>query len=145
LLQKVKSPFRIDETGNSFEGIEEKYLNANLYEDTEIPYVKFMREGGEIYFQECHFCHGANLNGKGISKYALNPIAADFSDPGTIAQHQENYVFWKVAKGGIGMPRGAFPWAIAMPGYENHISTNDMWKVIEFIYWETGWYPGTWN
>ena len=85
-------------------------------------YIKHVREGGEIFFQNCHFCHGDNLNGRGLWAFAFNPIPANFTDAGTIAQLQETFVFWRVAKGGIGLPGEGFPWASVMPPWEQHLT-----------------------
>jgi hypothetical protein len=54
-------------------------------------------------------------------------------------------VFWRVSKGGIGLPREAFPWASVMPPWEQHLTTDEIWKVILFEYWHTGYYPRTWD
>jgi hypothetical protein len=145
VLQEAKSPFRVDENGKYEENVENKYLKANPYDDKGVPYLKSIREGGEIFFQNCHFCHGDNLNGAGMFAFAFNPIPANFTDPGTIAQLQETFVFWRVSKGGIGLPREGFPWASAMPPWEKHLTTEEMWKVVEFEYWHTGYYPRTWE
>ena len=108
-------------------------------------YLKYVREGGEIFFQNCHFCHGDNLNGRGLHAFAFNPIPANFTDPGTIAQLQETFIFWRVSKGGIGLPDEGFPWASVMPPWEQHLTTDEIWKVILFEYWHTGYYPRTWD
>ncbi|MFI5304930.1 MAG: c-type cytochrome, partial [Nitrospiria bacterium] len=145
LAYGIKSPFRVDEKGKYDERVEDRYSMANPFDDKGIPYVRYLKEGGEIYFQECHYCHGANLDSKGIFAFAFNPLPANLSDPGSIAQVEESYVLWKVAKGGIGMPSELFPWSSAMPAYKDFISIDDMWKVTEFIYWESGYFPRTWE
>ncbi|MCX5729515.1 MAG: cytochrome c [Nitrospirae bacterium] len=104
-----------------------------------------MREGGEIFYQNCHFCHGDNLNGRGLHAFAFNPIPANFTDPGTIAQLQETFIFWRVSKGGIGLPNEAGPWASVMPPWEQHLTVDEIWKVVLFEYWHTGYYPRTWD
>ena len=91
------------------------------------------------------FCHGDNLNGRGLHAFAFNPIPANFTDPGTIAQLQETFIFWRVAKGGIGLPNEGFPWASVMPPWEQHLTVDEIWKVILFEYWHTGYYPRTWD
>lgn len=145
VLQKEKSPFRVNEKGDYDEQVQNKYRESNPWAKDAAPYLKYVREGGEIFFQNCHFCHGDNLNGRGMFAFAFNPIPANFTDPGTIAQLQETFVFWRVAKGGIGLPREGFPWASAMPPWEKHLTTDEIWKVIEFEYWHTGYYPRTWE
>jgi hypothetical protein len=32
-----------------------------------------------------------------------------------------------------------------MPPWEKHLTTEEMWKVVEFEYWHTGYYPRTWE
>ena len=86
-----------------------------------------------------------NLNGRGLHAFAFNPIPANFTDAGTIAQLQETFLFWRVSKGGIGLPREAFPWASTMPPWEQHLTTDEIWKVIMFEYWHTGYFPRTWD
>ena len=119
--------------------------NANPWDDKNQGYLKYVREGGEIFFQNCHFCHGDNLNGRGLHAFAFNPIPANFTDPGTIAQLQETFIFWRVSKGGIGLPNEGFPWASVMPPWEQHLTVDEIWKVILFEYWHTGYYPRTWD
>ena len=82
---------------------------------------------------------------RGLHAFAFNPIPANFTDPGTIAQLQETFIFWRVAKGGIGLPNEGFPWASVMPPWEQHLTVDEIWKVILFEYWHTGYYPRTWD
>jgi hypothetical protein len=160
VLQTAQQPYRIDTEGK----YDPAYSNAHIVEqsmgrlmkDVNSPednpwdpnakgYIKHVREGGEIFFQNCHFCHGDNLNGRGLWAFAFNPIPANFTDAGTIAQLQETFVFWRVAKGGIGLPGEGFPWASVMPPWEQHLTVDEIWKVIMFEYWHTGYYPRTWD
>lgn len=156
VLQTSQNPFRVNAEGkydqehtNSL--ITEQGMgrlmkpNANPWDKGAEGYLKYVREGGEIFFQNCHFCHGDNLNGRGLHAFAFNPIPANFTDPGTIAQLQETFIFWRVAKGGIGLPREGFPWASVMPPWEQHLTTDEIWKVVLFEYWHTGYYPRTWD
>jgi lipid-A-disaccharide synthase-like uncharacterized protein len=145
-LQTAQNPFRVDDAGDYLEvGEEEKYFRKNPFDPDAPKYLQYVREGGAIFFQNCHFCHGDNLDGRGMFAFAFNPIPANFADPGTIAQLQETFVFWRVAKGGPGLPRESFPWASAMPPWEQHLTTDEMWKVIMFEYWHTEFYPRTWD
>jgi hypothetical protein len=50
-----------------------------------------------------------------------------------------------VSKGGIGLPNEGFPWASVMPPWEQHLTVDEIWKVILFEYWHTGYYPRTWD
>ncbi|MBM4122885.1 MAG: cytochrome c [Nitrospira sp.] len=156
VLQTSQNPYRVNPEGK----YDQEYTNskiveqamgrllkpeANPWDEKAEGYLKYVREGGEIFFQNCHFCHGDNLNGRGLHAFAFNPIPANFTDPGTIAQLQETFIFWRVAKGGIGLPNEAFPWASVMPPWEQHLTTDEIWKVILFEYWHTGYYPRTWD
>ena len=98
-------------------------------------------EGRDIYFANCMPCHGANLDAKGHWTQRLFPIPISFRDPGSIAMMPESYIFWRVAKGGIGLPAEGTPWKSTMPPFEKDLSENDIWKVILFIYEETGYVP----
>lgn len=108
-------------------------------------FLEAAKEGGNIYFQECVLCHGANLSGRGVFSHAFMPVPTNFTDPGTLAQHIEAYTFWRVASGGINLPPEGFPWMSTMPRMEDHLSTEDIWKVVLFSYWHTGWVPRTWD
>jgi len=156
ILQTSQNPYRVNPEGK----YDQEYTNAHIVEqgmgrlmkpdanpwDPKAEgYLKYVREGGEIFFQNCHFCHGDNLNGRGLHAFAFNPIPANFTDPGTIAQLQETFIFWRVSKGGIGLPREGFPWASVMPPWEQHLTTDEIWKVVLFEYWHTGYYPRTWD
>ncbi|MBA2252543.1 MAG: cytochrome c [Nitrospirales bacterium] len=156
ILQTSQNPYRVNPEGK----YDQEYTNshiveqgmgrlmkpdANPWDPKAEGYLKYVREGGEIFFQNCHFCHGDNLNGRGLHAFAFNPIPANFTDPGTIAQLQETFIFWRVSKGGIGLPREGFPWASVMPPWEQHLTTDEIWKVVLFEYWHTGYYPRTWD
>ena len=131
-----------ESTGRTIElGVRVDYWDSK--DDT---YLSAVQEGGRIYFQECVFCHGANLNGRGIFTHAFSkPFPTNFTDPGTIAQRQESYIFWRTVTGGMNLPNEGFPWISTMPRMEEHLSTDDIWKVVLFTYWHTGWVPRTWD
>lgn len=108
-------------------------------------YNNYVEEGAVIYFKNCFFCHGDNLDGMGHFAAALNPPPANFVDKGTIAQLQESYVFWRISKGGRGLPNEGKPWDTAMPVWEDILSEDDIWKVIIYIYDAAGVEPRTWE
>lgn len=159
VLQIARNPYRVGLEGKYNEHYPNEHIvdqgmgrlmktmgpEDNPWHDDATGYIRFVREGGEIFFQNCHFCHGDNLNGRGLHAFAFNPIPANFTDAGTIAQLQETFLFWRVSKGGIGLPREAFPWASTMPPWEQHLTTDEIWKVIMFEYWHTGYFPRTWD
>lgn len=156
VLQTAQNPYRVNLEGKYDQGFSDDLIveqgmgrlmrpDANPWDPDAKGYLKHVREGGEVFFQNCHFCHGDNLNGRGLHAFAFNPIPANFTDSGTIAQLQETFLFWRVSKGGIGLPRESFPWASTMPPWEQHLTTDEIWKVILFEYWHTGFYPRTWD
>ena len=54
-------------------------------------------------------------------------------------------MFWRIAKGGPGLPREGAPWNSAMPVWEDFLSEREIWSVILFLYDQTGWKPRTWE
>lgn len=102
-------------------------------------------EGKTIYYQNCFFCHGDALAGDGHFARAFQPIPANFRDVGTISMLQESYVFWRVATGGPGLPKGATPWNSAMPVWQDLLSEEEIWKAILYLYAGSGSTPRTWD
>lgn len=93
-----------------------------------------LEAGQAIYSKNCLFCHGDALDGKGMFAAGLNPRPANFTDPGTIGQLSESYVFWRVAKGGPGLPPEGKPWNSAMPAWEDELTVEELWQVIAYLY-----------
>jgi len=118
-------------------------LENPLRKDT-ANFAKNVEEGKEIYYKNCFFCHGDDLDGKGNFAQAFNPPPPPFRGTDTIAQLPESYVFWRIAKGWRGLPAGSRPWDSAMPAFEDFLEEGDLWKVILFIYDATGNKPRTW-
>ncbi|MEO6096064.1 MAG: cytochrome c [Fibrobacteria bacterium] len=98
-------------------------------------------DGRKVYYRNCVFCHGDNLKGDGIHSHGFDPLPANFQDPTTIAMLQESYLFWRIAKGGPGLPEESTPWASAMPAWEKFLSEDEIWDVILFLYRFTGQKP----
>ena len=122
----------------------------------ENPYRKFqkedpekfktlVKEGGDVYFKNCHYCHGDKLDGRGHYAQGFNPLPANFQDVGTIAQLQESYLFWRIATGGPGLPKEAAPWLSSMPVWQDFLTEDEIWKVILFLYDYTGHTPRSWE
>jgi mono/diheme cytochrome c family protein len=107
--------------------------------------TQYAEEGKVIYFQNCFFCHGDNLDGSGHFAHGFIPSPANFVDVGTIAQLQESYVFWRIAKGGSGLPPESHPWNSAMPAWEDFLTEEEIWKVVLYIYIGSGHAPRTWE
>ena len=106
---------------------------------------RHMEAGRATYYQNCHFCHGDDLDGNGMFAHAFSPPPADFKDPGTIAMLQESFLFWRVTKGGPGLPAVSAPWSSAMPAWEEMLTEEEIWQVILFMYEATDQVPRTWE
>jgi mono/diheme cytochrome c family protein len=104
-----------------------------------------LRTGKRIYYQNCMACHGDALDGRGHYAHGFSPLPLSFRDAGTIAQLTESYVFWRVAKGGPGLPREGAPWNSAMPAWEDLLTEEEIWAVVLFLYEQSGWSPRTWE
>ena len=102
-------------------------------------------EGKRIYYENCVACHGDALRGAGQYSHGFNPTPLNFQDVGTIAQLTESVVFWRIAKGGPGLPNEGTPWNSAMPAWEDFLTEDEIWSVIIFIYQQTGHTPRTWE
>ena len=102
-------------------------------------------EGKRVYYQNCLACHGDGLNGLGHYAAGLNPAPLNFQDVGTIAQLTESFVFWRIARGGPGLPNEGTPWNSAMPAWEDFLTADEIWSVIIFLYEQTGHSPRTWE
>ena len=100
-------------------------------------------EGKRVYYQNCLACHGDALAGDGHYAHGFNPAPLAFDDVGTIAQLSESFVFWRVAKGGPGLPVEGTPWHSAMPVWEDFLTEDEIWSVIIFMYEQTGHSPRT--
>lgn len=107
--------------------------------------AQYTEEGKVIYFKNCAFCHGDHLDGTGHFAHGFIPSPANFVDVGTIAQLQESYVFWRISKGGPGLPPESHPWNSAMPIWEDFLTEEEIWKVILYIYEGAGQAPRTWE
>jgi mono/diheme cytochrome c family protein len=97
--------------------------------------------GKRVYYQNCLPCHGDYLDGRGHFAHGFNPTPLSFQDNGTIAQLSESFVFWRIAKGGVGLPSEGTPWNSAMPAWEDFLTEDEIWAVTIFIYEQSGWEP----
>jgi hypothetical protein len=99
---------------------------------------KHVENGRRVYYENCVFCHGDNLAGNGMFAHALNPIPTNFADGQTLPNLSETFLFWRIAKGGPGLPDEGGPWDTAMPAWEKFLAEGEMWEVILFLYDFTG-------
>jgi len=114
-------------------------------EDNAEEFRRLVKDGGVIYYQNCIGCHGAKLDGRGHLAGGLLPAPLPFIGSDTIAQLNEAYLFWRIVKGGAGLPISARPRMTTMPAWEDHLKEADIWKVILFLFDYTGNTPRAWK
>jgi hypothetical protein len=102
-------------------------------------------QGKGFYAAFCSPCHGGNFDGKGPAARGFNPPPANFADPTTIAMLQESYLFWRIKKGGVGLPIEGMPWKSAMPRWEVELPDEWIWKIIMGEYDGAHQSPRTWE
>jgi hypothetical protein len=102
-----------------------------------------VENGRHVYYSNCFFCHGDALAGDGMYAHGVNPVPANFQDSGVLPSFQETFFFWRIAKGGPGMPDEGAPGDSVMPEWERFLSNDQMWDVILFLYADTGYRPRT--
>ena len=131
-------PSRIDFRGTDLvlDGLENPLrADGSIAEDYE--------RGRTIYYRNCLPCHGDALTGNGHFAHGFNPAPIDLS--GTLKDLTESFVFWRIAKGGPGLPQEGTPWNSAMPVWEDYLTQEEIWSVIVFLYEQTGLSPRTWE
>jgi len=133
-------PGRITFRGRNMElaGLENPLRDDGRFEE-------HRQRGHDIYYRNCLPCHGDLLDGNGHFAHGFNPTPLAFDQAGTIDMLQESYLFWRIAKGGPGLPREGAPWNSAMPVWEDYLSADDIWSVILFLYDQAGLEPRTWE
>ena len=114
---------------------------VDLKESDPQAYAEKVERGWVVYYQNCYYCHGDNLAADGHYAAALKPPPANFQDPGVIPMLENAFLFWRIAKGGPGLPSSGTPWDSAMPAWEKFLSEDDMWAVILFMSEFTGYNP----
>ena len=120
-LDNGENPFRQLETSNPQE------------------FRKHVENGRQVYYRNCVFCHGDNMSANGMFVHGLDPLPTNFHD--TIPQLRETFLFWRIAKGGPGLPEEGGPWDTAMPAWEQFLKEDEMWDAILFLYDFTGLRP----
>jgi hypothetical protein len=91
-----------------------------------------VENGRKVYYRNCVFCHGDTLAGTGMFVHGLDPIPTNL--PETIPSLRDTFLFWRISKGGPGLPEEAGPWDTAMPAWENFLKEDEIWDVILFLY-----------
>jgi mono/diheme cytochrome c family protein len=95
-------------------------------------YRKHIEAGRQVYYRNCVFCHGDNLAGTGMFIHGLDPIPTNL--PETIPFLRDTFLFWRISKGGPGLPEEGGPWDSAMPAWEKFLKEEEIWDVILFVY-----------
>ena len=108
-------------------------------------FKSLVKEGGEVYFKNCFYCHGDKLDSHGHYAQGFNPLPLPFQGKDTIAQLQESFVFWRISTGGPGLPKESTPWISAMPIWKDLLTEDEIWKSILFIYDYSGNVPRSWE
>jgi hypothetical protein len=98
-----------------------------------------VENGRKVFYRNCVFCHGDSLSANGMFAHGLDPIPTNFHD--TIPQLRETFLFWRISKGGPGLPEEGGPWDTAMPAWEKFLKEDEMWDAILFLYDYTGLRP----
>ncbi len=93
---------------------------------------KHVENGRKVFYRNCVFCHGDNMAANGMFAHGLDPIPTNFHD--TIPQLRETFLFWRIAKGGPGLPDEGGPWDTAMSAWEKFLKEEEMWDAILFLY-----------
>jgi mono/diheme cytochrome c family protein len=95
---------------------------------------KAITQGGVLYTQHCFLCHGDLLDGNGLFGKSFSPAPANFTRLDSILSRPQAYTFWRIMKGGKGLPEQYEPWNSAMPAWEETLSNKEVWKIISYIY-----------
>jgi mono/diheme cytochrome c family protein len=131
-------PARITVRGTAFElnGLENPLRSQGSLEE-------HVRTGRRVYYQNCLPCHGDLLNGQGHFGHGFSPTPLAF--PENLPLLTESFVFWRIAKGGPGLPKEGAPWNSAMPVWEDYLTADEIWAVVIFLFEQTGTHPRRWE
>jgi len=127
--------------------VHDKKIDLNAGEDPFWPleksnpeeFRKHVENGRQVYYRNCVFCHGDNLAGTGMFIHGLDPIPTNL--PETIPLLRDTYLFWRISKGGPGLPEEGGPWDTAMPAWEKFLKEEEIWDAILFLYDHSGTRP----
>jgi mono/diheme cytochrome c family protein len=134
-------PDSIDVRGQHFDLGQARNPYRGLETSDPAAFRAHVASGKKTFYRNCVFCHGDDLAGDGMFAHALNPIPTNFTDKGTIPMLQEGYLFWRISKGGPGLPAEGGPWDSAMPAWEKFLTPDEIWDVVLFLYDQTNYRP----
>jgi mono/diheme cytochrome c family protein len=127
-------PDQISVHGKSFDLVTLDNPYRPLQSSDAVAFRRHLDNGRRVYFENCFYCHGDAMRGDGMYAHGLNPIPTNFADAGAIALLQESFLFWRIAKGGPGLPEEGGPWDTAMPAWERFLNEEEIWDVVLFLY-----------
>lgn len=133
------SEITVHDKSINLDATDNPYLRLQASQPEE--YRKHVENGRKVYYRNCVFCHGDNLAGNGMFVHGLDPVPTNFADPGTIPMLRDTFVFWRISKGGPGLPDEGGPWDSPMPAWEKFLKEEEMWDVVLFLYDFTGQKP----
>ena len=96
--------------------------------------------GKTVYYQNCFHCHGDKLIADGLFATAMKPPPAKFNAE-TLPMFDEAFFFWRIAKGGPGLPDEGTPWDSTMPAWEGVLTRAEIWAVVLYLYERQGLEP----
>ncbi|GIT65032.1 MAG: hypothetical protein Ct9H300mP23_06590 [Nitrospinota bacterium] len=73
------------------------------------------------------------MDGKGLFGESFIPAPASFIQKNSVIFKTPAYAFWRIMKGGKGLPERFKPWNSAMPAWEEVLSEEEVWKTILYI------------
>ena len=126
----------IDKEIGTMEEVENPYRHYE--KDSPEEFKSHVENGRRVYYDNCFYCHGDHLDGQGHFAHGFQPLPANFQDPGIIPNYQESFFFWRISKGGPGLPNNGTPWNSAMPVWEEILTEEEIWDVILFLSYYTG-------
>jgi cytochrome c553 len=91
-------------------------------------------DGRVAFVKNCVPCHGMQANGKGPHAWGWRLKPADLTDPAILPTTVEPYAFWRVSKGGPGLPSAATPWDSSMPIWDLNLPEHVRWQVLLGMY-----------
>jgi mono/diheme cytochrome c family protein len=82
--------------------------------------------GQQTYDANCASCHGAEGRGDGPAAGSLDPAPDDLRI--TAQQAGDDYIYWRIAKGGTFAPFNS-----SMPAWEGILSDDQIWQLVTYI------------
>jgi mono/diheme cytochrome c family protein len=83
-----------------------------------------VKDGQKVYMQHCALCHGAVCHGNTTLGRDMYPPAMDLTSP--YVQHWNDAELYWIIQNGVRLT--------GMPGWKSVISSDDSWKLAQFIH-----------